>query len=70
MHPGQQRKRLHTRDAAEYLGISPRTLEKARLTGRGPAFLKVFNRVVYDIEDLDAFAAARRRHSTSGGSAT
>ena len=45
--------RLSTKEAAQYMGISPRTLEKYRLTGGGPPYFKVFQRVVYDQIDLD-----------------
>ncbi len=52
--------------AAEYLGLSPSTLAKMRLRGDGPVYSKVGPRVVvYDVADLEAYLAARRRHSTS-----
>ena len=52
--------------AAEYLGLSVSTLAKMRLRGDGAAYSKAGPRVVvYDIADLDAYLAARRRHSTS-----
>lgn len=55
-----------TKTAAEKLGkLSPRTLEKWRLTGRGPAFRKFGKRVVYSERDLEAWAKAQRRTSTS-----
>jgi predicted DNA-binding transcriptional regulator AlpA len=42
------------------------TLEKLRLTGDGPRYSKLGKRtVVYDEGDLDEYAAARRRRSTS-----
>ena len=51
---------LRTPDAAVRLGLSPRTLEKHRCYGTGPAFHKLGGRVVYSIEALDAWAAALR----------
>jgi predicted DNA-binding transcriptional regulator AlpA len=61
-----QRRRLRTTEAASYLGIGKSTLEKLRLTGLGPIYIKAGPRVVvYDIADLDAWLAARRRASTS-----
>lgn len=51
--------------AATFLGLSPRTLERFRLEGRGPAFLKLGRRVVYSREDIVKWAEAQRRHSTS-----
>ena len=52
--------------AAAYLGLSASTLAKMRLRGDGPLFSKAGAKiVVYDITDLDAYLAARRRRSTS-----
>ncbi|HET9536814.1 MAG TPA: helix-turn-helix domain-containing protein [Mesorhizobium sp.] len=56
---------VRTHDAAAFLGLSGRTLEKHRCTGTGPVFRKLGGRVVYAIEDLEAWAAERRRSSTS-----
>ncbi len=56
---------LCTKDASVYLGLSHRTLEKFRLTGAGPVFHKFGRRVLYSPEDLEQFAAERRRISTS-----
>lgn len=56
---------LRTPDAAVRLGLSPRTLEKHRCYGTGPAFHKLGGRVVYSIEALDAWAACGLRRSTS-----
>lgn len=51
--------------AADYLGLSPATLETLRIRGGGPTFSKLGRRVVYAREDLDAWLAERRRRSTS-----
>jgi len=51
--------------AGSFLGLSPRTLERFRLEGRGPAFLKLGRRVVYSRDDLVAWAESQRRTSTS-----
>ena len=56
---------VRTHDAAAFLGLSGRTLEKHRCTGTGPVFRKLGGRVVYAIEDLEAWAAERARNSTS-----
>ena len=37
--------------------ISPRTLERWRWTGEGPAFIKIGRRVVYRLEDVEAYEA-------------
>lgn len=56
---------VRTHEAAAFLGLSGRTLEKHRCTGTGPVFRKLGGRVVYAIEDLEAWAADRARNSTS-----
>lgn len=56
---------VRTHDAAAFLGLSGRTLEKHRCTGTGPVFRKLGGRVVYAIDDLEAWAADRARNSTS-----
>jgi predicted DNA-binding transcriptional regulator AlpA len=60
-------RRLRTKEAAHYLGYSESTLEKKRLTGDGPPFIRLGRggTVVYDTHDLDAWLAARRVGSTS-----
>jgi hypothetical protein len=56
---------LDTPEAAEELRLSPRTLERRRLTGDGPPFRKFGRRVVYARQDLHEWAAAQRFSSTS-----
>lgn len=57
--------RMNTEQAAHYLGLSPRTLEKLRLTGGGPSYLKPGRRVIYERLELDRWIEATRRRSTS-----
>ena len=54
-------------DLAARLNISPRTLERWRWTKKGPAFLKIGGRVVYRLEDVEAFEADQRCESTAQG---
>jgi len=56
---------LDTQKAADWLGLSTSTLNKLRLTGRGPAFLKLGRRVVYRVEDLASWTEVHRHKSTS-----
>ncbi len=56
---------VRTHEAANLLGISPRTLEKYRCHGSGPTFRKLGGRVVYAIDDLEAWADQAACHSTS-----
>lgn len=45
--------------------ISPRTLERWRWLKIGPAYMKIGGRVVYRIDDIEAFEAAQLRASTA-----
>lgn len=56
---------LDTAQAAHYVGLSRRTLEKMRVAGGGPKFRKHGRYVRYHIDDLDGWSAARARRSTS-----
>jgi predicted DNA-binding transcriptional regulator AlpA len=56
---------LRTPEAARLLGLSGRTLEKHRTHGTGPSYRKLGGRVVYTIEDLQAWADIGLRQSTS-----
>lgn len=56
---------IGTREAAAFLGLSPRTLDRYRVTGEGPAFHKFGARILYARADLQAWAGARRMTSTS-----
>ena len=62
---------MGTRELAAFLGLSPRTLDRYRVSGGGPKFHKFGNRVRYARADVEAWAAERRYSSTSdvGGSA-
>ena len=55
---------LNQVELAARLKISPRTLERWRWTGEGPAFLKIGGRVIYRLEDVEAYENARRCEST------
>jgi hypothetical protein len=59
------RRLLDTKGAAEYLDCSTFLLEKLRITGGGPVFIKISNSVRYDVRDLEAYLDSRRRTSTS-----
>ena len=56
---------LTTQDAAAYLHLSPRTLEKWRLIGGGPRYRKLIHRVVYVQSDIDTWVDEQARTSTS-----
>ena len=56
---------LTNNEAAEFLRLSPRTLEKQRVIGGGPRFRKFGRRVMYAVADLKAWADARSFEMTS-----
>jgi len=59
---------LANQEAAAFLNLSPRTLEKMRVIGGGPRFRKFGRRVVYAVADLEQWANARSCDSTSDAS--
>lgn len=58
---------LNTPEAARYVRLSKPTLERFRITGGGPVFLKLGGAVRYQKHDLDAWLESRRTRSTSEG---
>jgi excisionase family DNA binding protein len=63
--PGHTKSRLTVKQAAEYIGIAKSTLDKMRVAGGGPRFIKIGKRVLYDKADLDAWIEAQKRRSTA-----
>ena len=58
---------LRTPEAARYLGLSGRTLEKHRTYGTGPTYRKIGGRVVYALDDLNAWADLGAKLNLSSG---
>ena len=52
-------------EAAAFLRLSPRTMEKQRVMGGGPRYRKFGRRVLYAVDDLEAWANARSFEMTS-----
>jgi excisionase family DNA binding protein len=52
-------------EAAKYLKLSVRTIERLRFSGRGPKFLKIFRSVRYRQSDVEQWLASRVVGSTS-----
>ncbi len=46
--------------------LSPRTLEQWRWQGKGPRFLKIGGKVVYRLQDIEAFEAKNLHINTVG----
>lgn len=54
-----------TPEAAAYVGLSKPTLERFRITGEGPDFVKLGGAVRYRKDDLDRWLERRLVSSTS-----
>lgn len=52
---------LTQNELAQRWRISPRTLERWRWLQEGPQFLKIGGRVVYRLEDVEAYEAANKQ---------
>lgn len=50
---------LNTAQAAHYLGLSPRTLEKMRADGVGPKYYRKGRSIRYLVRDLDGWTAIK-----------
>jgi hypothetical protein len=56
---------LTQHEAAALLRLSTRTLERHRVTGHGPAFVRLGRRVVYRRADLEGWTVENTFRSTS-----
>jgi hypothetical protein len=57
---------LDERSAAKFLNISVRSLQRYRVDGGGPTFIKIgAKRICYLVRDLTSYIEARRFASTS-----
>lgn len=54
---------LTTQEAADYVGLKPRTLQTWRSEGRGPVYYKRNNRILYKPSDIDAWIEESARTS-------
>lgn len=63
--PAIPQRYLRTPEAARFLGISGRTLEKHRTYGTGPTYRKIGGRVIYSVGDLQSWADRGAKSSTS-----
>lgn len=56
---------VDTAAAAAYVGLAKNTLEKMRIYGSGPRFVKYRRAVRYSIDELDAWIQKNTASSTS-----
>ncbi|MEO0696853.1 MAG: helix-turn-helix domain-containing protein [Pseudomonadota bacterium] len=61
--------RLSNAQAAEYLGLKAATLNKWRVYGEGPPFIKVGRLIQYRKADLDDYLSSRLVRSTTEAAA-
>jgi hypothetical protein len=57
-------KHLNQIQLSDRWNISHRTLERWRWTGEGPAYMKLGGRVLYRIEDIEAYESEHVRPGT------
>jgi excisionase family DNA binding protein len=57
--------RLTVKEAAQYVRLAMSTLNALRTAGRGPRFIKLGRKVLYDTKDLDAWLDRNKRRSTN-----
>ena len=60
---------LNEDDAARFLGVSVRTLQSWRVSGRGPVYAKLSRSVRYSKKRLEAWIEDNTQRHTSEGSA-
>jgi hypothetical protein len=60
---------LNQIDLSRRWSLSPRTLERWRWLREGPVYLKIGGRVLYRLEDIEAYEAEQRRASRSAARA-
>lgn len=56
---------MTTHEVAAFVRLAARTLENMRQRGTGPPYCKLGGRVVYDRDDVQAWATATRRRRSS-----
>lgn len=59
------RRYLSEKMTADYLGLSDKTLQRHRIQGTGPKYIKCGGRVLYDIHDCDDWMENQKVMSTS-----
>lgn len=53
-------------ELARRWAVSPRTLERWRWLKQGPCYLKLMGRIVYRLEDIEAFESNNRQEIFAG----
>lgn len=58
-----------TQATAEHINVSESHLNNMRVRGDGPPFVKMGRKVLYDLNEVDAWLCQKRRRSTTEGEA-
>ena len=58
-NPDRPIRHLNQVDLARRWNLSPRTLERWRWLRQGPRYLKIGGRIVYRLDDIEAYEAAQ-----------
>lgn len=66
MNTAPQPELLTPRQLAARWGLSEKTLERWRMLGSGPVFLKLGGRVLYQVVEVEAHEIKRTRRCTAG----
>jgi excisionase family DNA binding protein len=56
-------KRLTIKEAAQYLRLAYSTLNRLRVKGGGPRYMRLGGKILYDLADLDAWTESNKRES-------
>ena len=62
-------KHLNQIELSRRWSLSHRTLERWRWLRKGPPYLKIGGRVVYELAQIEAFESSQRRHSVQSSEA-
>ena len=55
---------LSVTELANLLAVSSSLLAKWRMSGRGPRYMKIGRRILYDVEDVARWLGTQKRSST------
>ena len=63
-HPTNLNSRLSPQELAAHWGISEKTLERWRHQGIGPIYIRLPGKIVYRVEDVEAYERGAARQGT------
>jgi excisionase family DNA binding protein len=57
--------RLNVKEAAAYIPVAKSTLDKLRVAGGGPRYIRIGAKILYDVSDLDAWMENHKQANTA-----